>query len=139
MVCTTASYFDDCILKSHVDKIEPVRVQSSTGGLRRRFDGPSMTQTKSLDRAASVATSMFVIGSDPNKTQRRSSTFSRQQHALNDMPYMSREATVGRNSQFHNLTSQDRIELGGVEYRSLKLLLKIVLGKFIESSELGVN
>jgi hypothetical protein len=127
------------LAKIHTDKIEPVRVQSSTGGLRRRFDGPSMTQTKSLDRAASVATSMFVLGSDPNKIQRRSSTVSRQQPALNDMPYLSREATIGRNSQFHNLSSQDRIELGGVEYRSLKLLLKIVLSKFVLSRALGVS
>lgn len=82
---------------------------------------------------------MFVLGSDPNKIQRRSSTVSRQQPALNDMPYLSREATIGRNSQFHNLSSQDRIELGGVEYRSLKLLLKIVLSKFVLSRALGVS
>lgn len=42
---------------------------------------------------------------------------------------LSRQATVGRNSEFHNLTKQDRERLGGIEYRSLKLLLKIVFCK----------
>lgn len=36
---------------------------------------------------------------------------------------------MGRNSQFHNLTAKDREELGGIEYRSLKLLLKVLLGR----------
>lgn len=49
--------------------------------------------------------------------------------AAGDFPQLSREVTVGRNSMFHNLSSQDREELGGIEYRSLKLLLKIILGK----------
>ncbi|CAI7627704.1 unnamed protein product [Penicillium crustosum] len=37
---------------------------------------------------------------------------------------------MGRNSQFHNLSAKDRETLGGIEYRSLKLLLKIVVGYF---------
>lgn len=45
------------------------------------------------------------------------------------LPNLSSNATVGRNSQFHNLTERDRELLGGIEYRSLKLLLKIVTGK----------
>lgn len=35
---------------------------------------------------------------------------------------------MGRNSQFYNLTAQDRERLGGIEYRALKLLLKIASG-----------
>jgi hypothetical protein len=46
-----------------------------------------------------------------------------------DLPELSSHATIGRNSQFHNLTDEDRETLGGIEYRSLKLLLKIVTGK----------
>jgi hypothetical protein len=44
------------------------------------------------------------------------------------LPFLSKETTVGRNSQFHNLTAEDRLELGGIEYRSLRLLLKITSG-----------
>lgn len=82
-----------------------------------------------MERVASIATSVFVLGSEPSRPQRRMSSQSRQP-SLNDTPFLSSQATVGRNSQFHNLTSKDKAELGGVEYRSLKLLLKIVTGKF---------
>jgi hypothetical protein len=44
------------------------------------------------------------------------------------MPYLSSQATIGRNSQFQNLTKEDRELLGGLEYRALRLLLKIVVG-----------
>ena len=41
--------------------------------------------------------------------------------------YISFDAIVGRNSRFLGLTSEQRDELGGVEYRALSLLAKIVL------------
>ncbi|EAA62729.1 hypothetical protein AN5636.2 [Aspergillus nidulans FGSC A4] len=44
------------------------------------------------------------------------------------LPGLSSQATLGRNSQFLNLTTRDREHLGGVEYRSLRLLLKIAIG-----------
>lgn len=50
-----------------------------------------------------------------------------EQPAMNEMPFLSKQATIGRNSQFHNLTQEDIEALGGIEYRSLRLLLKIVL------------
>lgn len=40
--------------------------------------------------------------------------------------YISFDAIVGRNSRFLSLSSQQRDELGGVEYRALSLLSKIV-------------
>jgi hypothetical protein len=42
------------------------------------------------------------------------------------VPYISFEATVGRNSAFHMLTNEQLEELGGVEYRALNGLLWIV-------------
>ncbi|KAJ3537159.1 hypothetical protein NM208_g6428 [Fusarium decemcellulare] len=66
------------------------------------------------------------------------SSITRKQLALNDRPFLSRQATIGRNSQFHNLTSEDRELLGGIEYRSLKLLLKIVLAYFFGLHIFGV-
>ncbi|KAK5166538.1 low affinity potassium transporter [Saxophila tyrrhenica] len=38
------------------------------------------------------------------------------------MPYLSWQATIGRNSAFVGLTEEQREELGGIEYRSLKTL-----------------
>jgi len=42
------------------------------------------------------------------------------------VPYITFDAIVGRNSTFHRLTSEQRDELGGIEYRALKALLWIV-------------
>jgi hypothetical protein len=85
-----------------------------------------------MDRVADVAQSLFVIGVDPSRRERRPSVSSSVAPALNDRPFLSRQATLGRNSQFYNLTSEDREALGGIEYRSLKLLLKIVAGMSFE-------
>lgn len=43
-------------------------------------------------------------------------------------PYLSFEARVGPNSNFHLLTSDQLDEIGGVEYRALNALLCIVAG-----------
>lgn len=42
------------------------------------------------------------------------------------VPYISFDAIVGRNSMFHRITSEQRDELGGTEYRALKALLWII-------------
>lgn len=42
------------------------------------------------------------------------------------MPYLSYQATIGRNSAFVNLTEEQREELGGIEYRALKTLAAIL-------------
>jgi potassium uptake Trk family protein len=41
-------------------------------------------------------------------------------------PYLSWEPTLGRNSQFPDLSEEQREELGGIEYRSLKTLALIL-------------
>ncbi|KAI1844058.1 hypothetical protein JX266_009731 [Neoarthrinium moseri] len=44
-------------------------------------------------------------------------------HKSNDpMPYLSWQPTLGRNSEFLDLSEEQREELGGIEYRSLKTL-----------------
>lgn len=47
-----------------------------------------------------------------------------------DMPYLSYTPTMGRNSNFVGLTLEQREELGGIEYRSLRTLALILLGYF---------
>ncbi|KAM0337699.1 hypothetical protein ACHAPU_011518, partial [Fusarium lateritium] len=106
-----------------VRRRQPRRVSTS--------DGFQMTAARSMDRVAGVASSLLMMGSETKRPRRQSTTsVSRQQPALNDRPFLSRQATIGRNSEFHNLTSHDRELLGGIEYRSLKLLLKIVTAYF---------
>jgi hypothetical protein len=45
------------------------------------------------------------------------------------VPWLSRQVTIGRNSNFYGLSARDREELGGIEYRSLKILLRILIGE----------
>jgi hypothetical protein len=47
------------------------------------------------------------------------------------MPYLSWQATTGRNSAFLGLTEDQREELGGIEYRALKMLAKVLIAYFI--------
>lgn len=42
------------------------------------------------------------------------------------VPYISFNTTVGRNSNFDNLTNQQLEELGGLEYRALNVLLWMI-------------
>lgn len=46
-------------------------------------------------------------------------------------PYLSYTPTIGRNSAFVDLTDEQREELGGIEYRSLKTLSRILLMYFV--------
>ncbi|KAH9816532.1 cation transport protein-domain-containing protein [Melampsora americana] len=47
---------------------------------------------------------------------------------VKEVSYINFNAIVGRNSNFLTLTSAQEEELGGVEYRALSLLLKILIG-----------
>ena len=49
---------------------------------------------------------------------------------IDDMPYLSYTPTMGRNSNFMGLTLEQREELGGIEYRSLRTLALILIFYF---------
>jgi potassium uptake Trk family protein len=53
-------------------------------------------------------------------------------------PYLSWEPTIGRNSAFPDLSEEQREELGGIEYRSLKTLAMILAGYFWGYHALGI-
>lgn len=115
------------VLYSEDEIVKATNAEVEHGGAvrRRKPDGLSIVEATSIER---VASSVFVLGATPSHERPRSQSRSSQQRHP-DMPYLSSQATIGRNSQFTNLTAHDREKLGGIEYRSLKLLLKIVLGK----------
>ncbi|KAK2126155.1 cation transport protein-domain-containing protein [Fusarium oxysporum II5] len=115
------------------DVIEPIsRTQSTPVGTlrRRRSAGLSLAQVRSVERVATVASSLFVIG-NPAQAPKERPLARAPTLAVGDFPRLSREVTIGRNSIFHNLSSKDREELGGIEYKSLKLLLKIIIGYYV--------
>ncbi|RKF58467.1 Low-affinity potassium transport protein [Erysiphe neolycopersici] len=82
------------------------------------------------------------LRSDTIQTQRKKSiqtlisAMSREREDL--APYLSWQPTIGRNSAFLDLTEQQRDELGGIEYRSLKTLAVILVSYFFGFSLLGV-
>jgi hypothetical protein len=89
----------------------------------------SRSRTLTLERVVSSARSVFILEGSSSTERAMPATKPREMKQL-DLPNISSQATIGRNSQFHNLSDEDRDALGGIEYRSLKLLLKIVVGYF---------
>ena len=73
-----------------------------------------------------------------SRTRTFTSFLSRDKEDFGPNPYLSYEPTVGRNSTFVNLTEEQREELGGIEYRSLKTLAYILIGYFFAFSILGI-
>lgn len=61
----------------------------------------------------------------------RATTFAtaRTSQSRDPMPYLSWTPTIKRNSAFIDLTEEQREELGGIEYRALKTLAFILVGK----------
>lgn len=72
------------------------------------------------------------------KSRTMSFTKSQERDLAEPMPYLSWQPTIGRNSQFVDLSEEQREELGGIEYRSLKTLAIILVSYFIGFHLLGV-
>ena len=103
------------------DAIEKSRLQRIMSGFERRRDSrfPNITEgRRSFARAWTNLTG-------PKDEE--------------PMPYFSWTATTGRNSMFMGLSSEQREELGGIEYRSLKTLAKILLAYYIGFHVLGMT
>lgn len=79
---------------------------------------------ESVTGVVHVAKTMLILDADSTyHRERRRST-----QVRDETLGLSHYATIGRNSEFTNMTRRDWEKLGGTEYRSLKLLLKIVVG-----------
>ncbi|KAF4759994.1 hypothetical protein HAV15_005881 [Penicillium sp. str.  len=65
--------------------------------------------------------------------------FLTQESEVDSMPYLSWNATIGRNSTFVGLTEAQRDELGGIEYRALKTLALILICYMIGFHIIGVT
>jgi hypothetical protein len=81
----------------------------------RFFPKASMkvSRTMTMPRTNSIAGRGTINSSGPEESK--------------EVPYISFSAVVGRNSRFHDLTEEQMDELGGVEYRGLRVLLYIVV------------
>lgn len=106
------------------DKTSLANVSTSSGLRRRRSRRLSTAATSmSIER---IASSMFVLGETQDGVRSRSREPSSSRH--HESANQSSSATpTDRKSSFGNLSKE---ELGGIEYRSLWLLLKIIIGVY---------
>ncbi|EMR10216.1 hypothetical protein PNEG_01488 [Pneumocystis murina B123] len=84
-----------------------------------------MRKSTTADRSISKVSTFDRYISNTFWKKRDSSPLS--QRTSKSFPYLSYQPTIGRNSAFVTLTKEQRDELGGIEYRALKLLCWILV------------
>lgn len=107
------------------------RPRSDTGTFSK------LSQRKTANSDHSKATAATEEGSSSSTRLRtRTGTFTslmgfgtKEKEEKDPMPYLSWQPTIGRNSAFVDLTEEQREELGGIEYRSLKTLAIVLVCK----------
>ncbi|EED17784.1 potassium ion transporter (Trk1), putative [Talaromyces stipitatus ATCC 10500] len=103
-------------------------------------------RTSTFPRINSQRTTMRDEEGDnePRRLRTRRGTFTgifrsmTQEQDRDTLPYLSWNATVGRNSAFIALTEEQREELGGIEYRALKTLALVLVGYFVGFHIMGI-
>jgi hypothetical protein len=121
---------DDHPLKSHITiDVPDHKRRPGVGPTVPSAYGPSaynMGRVKTADAGEPTPTMHLR-----NRTRSRTlQSFLSREKDDDPMPYLSWQPTVGRNSAFVDLTEDQREELGGIEYRALKLLAIILVCKF---------
>ena len=109
------------------------RVTSNTsklGGLKKIVSGQAHGTTR--HRRNTSASMRPAISEARTSIGRTFTNFTTRAVDQSDpMPYLSWTATTGRNSAFVGLTEEQREELGGIEYRALKTLAKVLVWYFV--------
>lgn len=116
-----------------------IRNRIPTTGLSRQSSGLPRTQTMRSDRTKHTGLGGFPMPLEiirslaqkfaPEATKKLERTYSQAPAETRNPPtalFTSFPLKVGRNSLFLNLTQEQKDELGGIEYRASKLLLKVV-------------
>lgn len=113
------------------DQVRPITSQTR---------GRKLENTVSFEVVADIASRLFVIGQNP---EQRNLLGGRGRSRRNpsprkpDLPKLSSKATLGRNSDFRHLSTEDKEHLGGLEYRALKELRVIAWVYFFSLEILG--
>lgn len=111
----------------------------------KKHESPRQRIRNILSMTLKTPTPEVSPGPAPNIGQRTHSRarsianlFSPNQTDVDPMPYLSYSPTIGRNSTFVDLTEEQREELGGIEYRSLRTLAWILILYFLCWSAFGI-
>lgn len=104
----------------------------------RQRPGPSVYDRRTTDADGSAPTNGMHLRSR-SRSRTITSFLTRNKDEEEDpMPYLSWTPTLGRNSNFVDLTEEQREELGGIEYRALKLLVVILIIFYLGWHTIGV-
>lgn len=110
----------------------PQRDRAGTGSTHTRFNPLHPWNRLQNQRSQGPSTTGL-------RQRAKTLSFSKSQAKdVDPMPYLSWQPTIGRNSAFIDLTEEQREELGGIEYRSLKTLAIILVAYFLGFHVLGV-
>ncbi|KAH4598691.1 potassium transporter [Parastagonospora nodorum] len=122
---------DDHPMKYHITIDVPSRQRPTTGA-----SVYNRGRTNTNDDTEGHHTS----GLRPRSRSRTFASFltSTKEEDEDPMPYLSWTPTLGRNSNFVDLTEEQREELGGIEYRALKMLAMILTVYFVGFHLLGM-
>ena len=104
---------------------------------------PKLSLRKTGNTEAMKAAPTDDIGPPSARLRSRSGTFgsfrTTGSREKDPMPYLSWQPTLGRNSAFVDLTEEQREELGGIEYRSLKTLAIVLVCKCANNTPLRLS
>ncbi|KAH7071470.1 cation transport protein-domain-containing protein [Paraphoma chrysanthemicola] len=126
---------DDHPFKHHITIDVPNRPRPATGASvynrHRTIDDVNTTTTTTTTPATGLRSrsKSKTLGSFLTRTK---------EEDADPMPYLSWTPTIGRNSNFVDLTEEQREELGGIEYRALKMLAMILVLYFFGFHFLGI-
>lgn len=104
-------------------------------GPQRPTNGASVYKKPDLDVPNA---NMHLRNRSRSRTIASFFTKDKEEEEEDPMPYLSWAPTIGRNSNFVDLSEEQREELGGIEYRALKLLAVILVAYFVGFHLLGM-
>ncbi|KAH7079712.1 cation transport protein-domain-containing protein [Paraphoma chrysanthemicola] len=121
---------DDHPFKHHITIDVPNRPRPATGA-------SVYNRNKTADDVNTPAQTAGLRSRSKSRTLGSFLTRTKEEDA-DPMPYLSWTPTIGRNSNFVDLTEEQREELGGIEYRALKMLAMILVLYFFGFHFLGI-
>lgn len=120
-----------------IEEPEHPRARTDTGTFSR------LTRRKTVNSDQNRTAAANDGGAPSSRLRARTGSFSslRPRGSKEDeaMPYLSWQPTIGRNSAFVDLTEEQREELGGIEYRSLKTLAIVLICELPISPKLSIQ
>ncbi|KAJ4377920.1 low affinity potassium transporter [Neocucurbitaria cava] len=122
---------DDRPFKHHITIDVPDRPRPTTGA-------SVYNRAKTTDMETPIPTPGMHMRSRSRSRTLASFLTRTKEEDEDPMPYLSWTPTIGRNSNFVDLTEEQREELGGIEYRALKLLAMIIVTYFVGFHLLGM-